>query len=336
MSVNLRPGIYSSYEVNIERINTQGKIVALCAEAGGDGVKKIASLADAIDNYGEDCNMTKLIRIILNNGAGEVKAIPVEEGNYAAAFALAVQDKNAQYIVCDSESATVHVQMKAALLNADEDKKYKLGIVQMQGTYSELITAAEVLNCENMVLCGNSETGGTPGSVAAAFAGMLASKNDPAMPLNGAVLGNISNLEESFSDAQVEQLLRGGVTPVELDGGEAVVVRGVTTKTQTDGEYDDTLRDINTMLVINDVIPAVSNALKKYFAHSKNTAQTRGAIRTQVMVVLEEKLRQEIITGYDSVRAVADETDPTICRVSFSFSVMCGLNVIQLLACLNL
>lgn len=336
MSNNLRPGIYSSYEVNIERINTAGKIVGLCAEAGSSEARKIASLADAIDAYGESCNMTKLIRIILNNGAGEVRAIPVENGDYSAAFNLMSQDREVKYVVCDSESAQVHAQLKSALLSADEDKKYKLGVVQMHGSASELVLAAHNLNCEHMVLCGNCEADGTAGSVAAAFAGMLASRNDPAMPLNGAVLGNISNPEKSFSDAQTEQLLRGGVTPVELDGGETVVVRGVTTKTETDGVYDDTLRDINTMLVINDVLPAVSAALKKYFAHSKNTPQTRGAIRTQVMVVLEEKLRQEIITGYDSVRAVADENDPTICRVSFSFSVMCGLNTIELLACLNL
>ena len=336
MSVNLRPGIYSSYEVNIERINTEGKIVALCAEAGGDEIKRIASLADAIDVYGGECNMTNLIKLILNNGASEVKAIPVAEGDYVSAFRTAVQDKDVKYLVCDSEDASVHILLKTALDGADDDKKYKLGIVQMQGNYDELISAAGILNCERMVLCGNSETSGIPGSVAAAFAGMLASRNDPAMPLNGAVLGNISDLARSFSDAQVEQLLRGGVTPVELDAGEAIVVRGVTTKTKTDGVYDDTLRDANTMLVIDDVIPAVYASLKKYFTNSKNTVQTRGAIKTQVMLVLEEKVRQEIIADYDSVRAVADENDPSICRVSFSFSVMRGLNTIELLACLNL
>ena len=335
MSVRLRPGIYSSYEVNSEKINSSGKTVGICAAAGDGESGSFAAYADAVAAYGSDCSMTKIIKTVLNNGASEVKAIPVKDGDYAAAFALMVNERDVEYIVCDSEDAAVHAALKTALQNANEDRKYKLGIVQMHGGAAELASAAQSLNCERIVLCGNSEVNGIEGSVAAAVAGMLASHPDPALPLNGAVLQGISQLSNSFSDAQVEQLLHAGVTPVEEDSGDCVIVRGITTRTDTDGAYDASLRDINTMLVINDVLPAVSAELKRYFVHTKNTAQTRGAIRIQTMLVLEEKLKQEIIASYGNVRAAADENDPTICRVSFSFSVMSGLNVIELLACLT-
>lgn len=335
MSLRLRPGIYSSYEVNSEKLNAGGKAVALCAAAGGSEAKSIATYAEAVTAYGSDCNMTKLTKIILNNGAGVVKAIPVANNDYATAFASAISERDAEYIVCDSESASVHAALKAALSEADEDEKYKIGIVQLGGDADDIVSAAESLNYERMVLCGNSEENGVSGSVAAAVAGIIASRTDPALPLNGAVLQGVSELSESFSDAETEQLLGGGVTAIEKDADEIVIVRGITTKTETAGVADSSLRDVNTILVINDVIPAVSAALKKYFVRTKNTPQTRGAIRTQTVLLLEEKLRQEIIASYSNVRAEADETDPTICRVSFEFSVMSGLNTIELLACLT-
>lgn len=332
MSEKLVPGIYSSYEVYKESKSSGGKVVALCAAAPVSGKKSFKSYAEAVTAYGSDCGITKLIKIILSNGAGEVIAFPVAQSNYAAAFALAVQEATVEFIVCDSDATAVHASLKSAITAADESKKYKLGIVQMQGNAQALASAAEALNCERMVLCGNYEPNGTVGSVAAALAGALSGQKDPALPQNGAVLREITALHNSFTNVQNESLLSAGVTPVELECGEATVVRGVTTRTSINGTADASFRDISTVLVIDDVIPSVRDELKKLFNRAKNTPQTRGAIRSQTVIVLEEKLRQEIIAGYDNVSVAADTTDPTVCNVSFSFSVMSGLNIIELLA----
>ena len=60
--------------------------------------------------------------------------------------------------------------------------------------------------------------------------------------------------------------------------------------------------------------------------------QTRGAIRSQVIVELENKLRAEIIDSYGEVTASVYEEDPTVCLVEFSFAVAHGLNQIYLTA----
>lgn len=335
MSVRLKPGIYSSYEVYSEKTNSGGKAVAVCAAAGSDETKTVVTYAEAVAAYGSDCNMTKLIKIILDNGAGSVEAIPVADEAYDDAFAAAVQENGIEFIVCDSEDASVHAALKEAIENASEDKKYKLGIVQNGGTASAIISEAQSLNFERIVLCGNSVPNGVSGSVAAAVAGVLSAQSDPALGQNGAALQDIPALSRQFTDSQLETLLQAGVTPVELDAGEALIVRGVTTRTETDGVPDSSFRDISTVLVIDDVLPAVTAALRKCFVRAKNTPQTRGAIRTQAVLVLEEKLRQEIIADYGNVTAAADTEDPTVCRVSFNFSVMSGLNIIELLACLT-
>ena len=54
-------------------------------------------------------------------------------------------------------------------------------------------------------------------------------------------------------------------------------MRGVTTRTQTAGVSDSTWRELTTVLIIDDVIPAVRNALRLKFPRVKNTAQTRGS-----------------------------------------------------------
>ena len=113
---------------------------------------------------------------------------------------------------------------------------------------------------------------------------------------------------------------------------KVTVVRGITTRTTTNGISDATYRELTTTLIIDSVIPAVRNALALSFARSKNNAQTRGAIRTRVILELEKKLAAEIIDGYDNVTVSVNADDPTVCDVGFEFTVAHGLNQIRLTA----
>ena len=72
------------------------------------------------------------------------------------------------------------------------------------------------------------------------------------------------------------------------------------------------------------------SALRSRFSRAKNTARSRGAIRSQVIVELEKKVAAEIIDSYGEVRVTASEEDPTVCLVEFSFAVAHGLNQIYL------
>ena len=107
-------------------------------------------------------------------------------------------------------------------------------------------------------------------------------------------------------------------------------MRGVTTRTKTGGAADATWRELTTILIVDDVIPAVRSALRSRFSRSKNNARNRAAIRSQVIVELEKKLAAEIIDGYDEVRVSASHEDPTVCLVEFGFAVAHGLNQVHL------
>lgn len=342
MSVSERPGVYSSYEVSSALYGSgtgRGVGVAAVAAGGTKGtVSLITSYADAAALYGGSSNLTALVRVLLENGAPVVYAVPVvvsgtaAKADYQAAFAALMERSEIGFMVCDSRDETIHAAMLAAIAAGEEQSKYRIGIVEAGGAAASLVTLAGKMNSERMVLVGIPAAQGTAGAYAAAVAGVLAGQTDPALPLGGAVLSGVEAPTTRYSDSDVGALIRGGVTPIEAQGGTVSVIRGVTSRTTTGGVADATWRELSTILIVDDVLPTVRDSLKTRFARSKNTAQTRGAIRTQVAIELENKKAGEIIEDYGNVTVTADEEDPTVCRVQFSFTVVHGLNRIELVA----
>ena len=67
------------------------------------------------------------------------------------------------------------------------------------------------------------------------------------------------------------------------------MVRGITTRTRSGESEDATWRELSTVLIVDDVIPAIRESLRARFRRAKNTEQSRGAIRSQVVLELENK-----------------------------------------------
>ena len=342
MSIGERPGIYTSYTTSgvlYGGISAYAAGIAAAASSGTAGeVCSITSQAAAVSQFGAGSNMAALCRLLFLNGASVIKAVRVTD-DYAGAFQSLAADEAVKVIVCDSSAAAVHGAMKTAIEGAEGACVHKIGIVEGTGNVSAVTTAAAAINSERIVMTspgGTDEAGSdlTVGSTAAALAGVILAQRDAALPLNGAVLKGISGLKAGYSDGDVTLLVRGGVTPLDCTGGEVSVIRGITTRTTTGGVADATWRELNTVLVVDDVIPAVRDALKNGFSRAKNTVQTRGAIRTRVIIELESKLKAEIIDGYDNVTVTQNGEDPTVCDVAFEFTVAHGLNKIIVSACI--
>ena len=60
---------------------------------------------------------------------------------------------------------------------------------------------------------------------AAAVAGVIAGNTDPSVPINGAELTLFGAAGKRLSDNEIDQLVRGGVTPIECVGGVCSPVR---------------------------------------------------------------------------------------------------------------
>ena len=341
--IHERPGVYSSYDAStVIRSGVGSKVVGLAAQAGtgaADAVTLLTSYAAGVAAFGETGDMAPLLSLLFQNGATAVKAVRVESSTaYADAFDLLALEEDIQIMVCDSADETVQQALRTSVESASAARRERIAVVGgNEEDVEDLIAHASALNSERMVLVGPDvlDTAGESRSgvyAAAALAGLLAGSADPAVPINGAALQGLGGVAVQYSDNDIDLLVRGGVTPLEAVGGVVSPVRGITTRTKTGGTADSTWRELTTILIVDDVIPAVRSALRSKFSRTKNTAQTRGAIRSQVIVELERKLAEEIIDGYGDVTAEVDTADPTVCVVEFSFSVSHGLNQIYLTA----
>lgn len=344
--VHERPGVYSSYDASmLVRRGTASKVVgvaALAAQGETDQVELVTSYEEGLTVFGADGEgqgMAEILRLLFLNGVTAVRAVRAADAeHYQDAFDLLSMEEDIQVVVCDSGELTVQQLLRTSLESASAARRERIGVVGSVGEETAaLITRAEGLNSERIVLVGPDVTdqGGKALSgvfAAAAVAGAIAANSDPAVPLNGTGLQGLGGVSVRYSENDIDLLVRGGVTPLEAVGGVVSPVRGITTRTKTGGVEDTTWRELTTIMIVDDVIPAVRTALRSRFTRTKNTLQTRGAIRSQVIVELENKLAAQIIDGYGEVTVEADSVDPTVCLVEFSFAVAHGLNQIYLTA----
>ena len=331
--IHERPGVYSSYDASTavrggRAVRTVG--VAAKSVSGTAGqVVRLTSYEMGLSAFGEDDagtpGMSTILRLLFLGGASTVAAVRVEGEDYTAAFAALQAAEDVQVVVCDSGELTVQQALRASLESASAAWRERIAVVGMSGaSTAELVERAKALDSSGKVLPGIF--------AAAAVAAAAAVTRDPAIPLNGMPLPGLGGVSAAYGDNEIDLLVRGGVTPLEAVGGIVSPVRGITTRTSTGGADDTTRRELTTILIVDDVIPTIRQSLRSRFCQTKNTAQTRGAIRSQTIVELENKLRAEIIDSYSDVTVSVYEDDPTVCLVEFSFAVAHGLNQIYLTA----
>lgn len=345
MTISERPGVYTSYSVSGTRYSSAPSAVAGVAAGASSGtagrIYTITSYENAADIFGAESDITALIKTLFLNSVNEIKAVPILEGTeseYSSAFKSLCGEEDVKAIICGSDDTDNIKALKTAILTSDKRNAHKIAFAEADcGTAAEYAAAAKELNCERMVLVAPKALDqdgerAVCGTLSAAVCGALLSTADPALPLNGAALYGLGGLTAKFTDGDINTLVRGGVTPCEHLGGTTSVVRGITTKTLNGDTPDRTWQEITTVMIVDNVIPDVRDALKNSFTRAKNTAQTRGAIRTKTIIELEKKVAAEIIESYGNVSAAADESDPTVCNVTFDFTVTHGLNQIRLAA----
>lgn len=335
-----RPGVYVSYDVSSVSARASGRrTVALVASSThAAGLYPIRSAEQALQEFGNTERLGILLQLLYQNGAQTVLVSPVTDTNYAVGLAK-LDQQSFQLLVLDAADLATQRQAQQYILARADRGEYCIGIVGMETPETEeLLERAQALNCERMVLMGPDVrlSGATQFGggclAAAALAGVLAAQTDPALPFNGAVLAGLDGVSDYWTDTDLDALILGGVTTLEAVGGQVEVIRAVTTRTTTADVADATYRELTTMTIIDDVISAIRATLATKFRRRKNTAVTRNAIRAQVVIELDERVRQEIIDSYCDLNVSANESDPTCCVVEFTFGVVHGLNRIFLTA----
>ena len=96
MSTSERPGVYTTYEVSsgVSAYGSGGAVgLAAAAENNQDGkVITLTNYAEAVSAFGGG-NLTKLVQVLLANGAPVIYAAAVSEGDYKTAFDALMKER---------------------------------------------------------------------------------------------------------------------------------------------------------------------------------------------------------------------------------------------------
>ena len=338
-----RPGVFSDYEASGilwgARSGNKIALAALNSEAQAGKIYRIARVADAYTLFGEEGDMAALCALLFQNGAAEVLAAPVEQDTKAAyetAFALLQGEEGVCAVVCDSTKEEVLLSLKESVAAASGQNRERIGVAACAQETDDYAAAARALQSERMVLINQSPLNAAGEALprpylAAALAAALFQSGDPGESRNGLLLKGIEGATPALDEEEVDAYIEAGVCPLEKTAGAVSLIRAVTTRTIVDGQEDKSLRELSTVLIIDDVMQAVRRAMQSLLRR-KNSARTLSAIATQAALVLQEKYEQEYIASFVQPVAIQDPQDASVCVVELQFTVANPLNQIQVYA----
>ncbi|MFZ6748516.1 phage tail sheath C-terminal domain-containing protein [Undibacterium sp. Ren11W] len=203
------------------------------------------------------------------------------------------------------------------------------------GTLAQSTTLAVTVNSGRICLGLTPSTLSLPFEVAAAFAAMASSEEDPARPLNTLPLKGIGiiPLANRLSRTEQENALVNGVTPFEIGPGDKVqVVRAITTYTlDANGIPDISMLDITTIRTLDYVRKTMRERISLRFPRDKLSARTADKVRSELLDVMVKLEELEIIENVEQWKpgliVERDSQDPNRLNAKIPTDVVNGLHV---------
>ena len=205
-------------------------------------------------------------------------------------------------IACGINDETNLLKLRAHLdtVASPMEKRWAIGVYGQTGTLAQATTLAGRLNHGHIVSAWYRGTPSLPCELAASFAAVMASEEDPARPLNTLALNSIGVCESKDKTMRTEQenALYNGVTPIETSpaGTQAQIVRAITTYTKTaNGTADESLLDVTTVRTLIYVSRACVDRIALRFPRDKLSDRTPPRVRSELIDVLMRCEELEIL-----------------------------------------
>lgn len=175
-----------------------------------------------------------------------------------------------------------------------------------------------------------------PCEIAAAYAAVLASEEDPARPLNTLELAglDVTDIDQRPLRNEQESALYNGLTPLEVGPGNRVqIVRAITTYTKDEqGTVDVSQLDVTTMRTLDFVRKACRERIALRFPREKLSERTPDKVRSEILDVLykleELEIVENIDVNKDGVIAVRSLQDANRLDIKIPVDVVNGLHVV--------
>lgn len=187
------------------------------------------------------------------------------------------------------------------------EQRGAIGVYAHTGTMAAATTLAAAINSGRITGALLATAPQLPMQIASAYAGVIASEEDPARPLN--TLGLTGILPNPFANwlgrVEQENCLYNGVTPLEVGPGNVVqIVRAITTYTvDAQAVPDVSLLDLTTIRTLEYVRTACRTRIALRFPREKLSERTGAKVRSELLDVLYKLEELEIVEKVEANKA---------------------------------
>jgi phage tail sheath gpL-like len=215
------------------------------------------------------------------------------------------------------------------------EQRGAIGIYANVGTLSVATTLAASINSGRISAVLVPAAYENVFEVAAAYAAVVASEEDPARPLNTLGLTGIATppMVNQLSRTEQENALYNGVTPTEVGpGGMVRIVRAITTYTlDPNGISDISLLDLTTIRTLDYVRKAARERISLRFPREKLSERTAPKVRSELLDVLykleELEIVEHVADNLPGLLVERDLQDPNRLDAKIPCDVVNGLHV---------
>ena len=324
---NQRPGVYSGYSINSRYAaprSRQAAALVLYFPAEHQLYKFENENEAALElDLPTQNNALCACRILFASGVSRVYLLPIQTTVNDTLQQIS-QLKDIGCIISENRPMNDLQALISSVKQSSEQRLERLLFVGTD-TANEATTAAESINHERGIVCTPACT--APGDdtsrglySACAVAGAVLGENDPAHNFSGDILLVLSDVNE-LTESEIQQLIANGVCVLEKVSGQIECVRAVTTRTKLGDNAELSMRPLNTILIIDDVMRTLRTGLSALLKGMRAGAASQSAIASQATVLLAAKCDEGILASFSPPVVTPDNTDPSVCIVDVSFNV---------------
>ncbi|WCG83811.1 phage tail sheath C-terminal domain-containing protein [Pectobacterium sp. A5351] len=211
-------------------------------------------------------------------------------------------------IVSPYATQTALTALRTHLDNVSDplEQRGAIGVAGWPKSLSTGSTLASSINNGRITAGWHNGSVKTPAQIAAAYAAVIASEEDPARPLNTLAMNTLDVTALSARPGRNEQenALYNGLTPFEIGPGDKVqIVRAISTYTKNaDGVDDVSLLDITTIRTLDYVRKACRERVTLRFPRDKLSSRTPDRVRSELLDVLYKLEELGIIENVDAYK----------------------------------
>lgn len=321
IATGLMSAVAAYPDIPVEVTNAQG-VITFTARTKGDAGNDI-SLRAVTSATGTTVAVTPM-----TGGNGSYDLAPVLAAVFAGGHNIIVSPYSDQTSLATLRSHLTNV-------SGPMEQRGAIGVAGWKKSLSTATTLAEQLNEGRITIGWHNGSVKLPCEIAAAYAAVIASEEDPARPLNTLSMDALDVTDQVNWPGRTEQenALHNGVTPFEIGPGNKVqIVRAITTYTRNPEGVDDvSLLDLTTIRTLDYVRKSCRERISLRFPRDKLSTRTPAKVESELLDVLlkleELEIVENVMANRSGLLAEKDSQDANRLNARIPADVVNGLHV---------